>query len=125
MLRILLPRNKKQHLCCPQQPDELANTNNLLMKNKITLFIALVASASLFAAVSPKEKEALVKLYQATNGSQWTHSWDLNAPVNSWFGVVLKNDKVVSLDLSNNHLVGELPAAVTDLSNLQKLKSFV
>nr|MBP6374102.1 Two component regulator three Y domain protein [Flavobacterium sp.] len=94
------------------------------MKIKITLLLVLLTTANLFAAVSTKEKEALVSLYQATNGSQWTHTWDLTSPVHTWFGVVIKNDKVVSLDLSNNHLVGTLPEAITELVHLQKLNLF-
>ena len=94
------------------------------MKTISTLFLSFVATASMMANISSTEKEALVKLYKATNGSQWTNKWDLNAPVTSWYGVKLQNDKVIALNLSSNHLVGQLPNEIGDLVNLQSLNLF-
>ena len=79
-------------------------------------------STPIFASVSLPEKDALIKLYIATNGSQWKNKWDLNAPVSKWYGVKLSNDKVISIDLTNNNLVGELPTELGSLVYLQKLK---
>src|SRR6476620_326745 len=94
------------------------------MKRITTLILFFVATASTMANVSASEKEALVKLYKATNGSQWTNKWDLNAPVASWYGIKLQNDKVISIDLSNNNLTGTLPAEITTLTYLQQLNLF-
>ena len=94
------------------------------MKKVFTLFLFLVASVSMLANVSATEKEALLKLYSNTNGSQWTKKWDLKAPVSSWYGVKIVGDKVIGLDLSNNNLVGELPVQIVNLSNLQQINFF-
>ena len=91
------------------------------MKKVSTLFLFLVASVSMLANVSATEKEALLKLYSNTNGSQWTKKWDLKAPVSSWYGVKIVGDKVIGLDLSNNNLVGELPVEIFSKSIFSKI----
>ena len=93
-----------------------------MRKITVLLFLTALVSTSALASVSLSEKDALVKLYIATNGSQWKNKWDLNEPVSKWYGVKLSEDKVISLDLSNNNLVGELPAEIGSLIYLQKLK---
>ena len=91
------------------------------MKTKTTLLLTLFCAFSMLAAVSPSEKEALVKLYESTNGKQWKVKWDLTAPVSTWFGVKLLNDKVVAIQLADNNLIGELPAEISNLESLQEL----
>lgn len=52
----------------------------------------------------------LVSFYNATNGPNWTISWNLNQPMNTWQGVYLNAAGCVdSLILSNNNLSGSLP----------------
>ncbi len=41
----------------------------------------------------------LVAFYYATNGEDWTNSWDLNTRVSTWFGVSIDNCKVTCIDL--------------------------
>jgi hypothetical protein len=79
------------------------------MKTIFTYTIAILFSVSAFAEVSKTEREALVKLYKSTNGAKWIKTWDLKSPVSTWFGVEVKDDKVVSLKLMNNNLSGQLP----------------
>ena len=54
---------------------------------------------------------ALVEFYNATDGPNWTNSWDLNQPVSSWNGVVFDaaGDCITALLLDNNNLNGTLP----------------
>jgi len=61
---------------------------------KIFNYIAVIffVSAFTFAGVSPKEKEALLALYNSTNGKEWNSTWDLNASEDTWYGV--KIDKL-------------------------------
>jgi len=92
------------------------------MKNLTTLFLSFVATASMMANISSSEKEALVKLYKTTNGSQWTNKWDLNTPVDSWYGVKIQNDKVIALNLSSNHLVGQFAKRTRKLGQLTKFE---
>ena len=94
------------------------------MKATITLLVTLFFSATMFAEVSILEKNALVSLNKATNGEQWITKWNLNNPVNTWFGVKVINDKVVAIDLSNNNLSGKLPNELSNLKSLQTLNLF-
>src|SRR6478672_1372648 len=94
------------------------------MKNITTLILALGMTLSALASVSPAEKNALVKLYNNTNGAQWSNKWDMKAPVEKWYGVKVLNDKVVGIDLSNNNLTGELPKEIGNLTSLQSLNLF-
>ena len=88
----------------------------------LTSIVLLVAfSFSALAGVSPKEKQALVDLYTATNGAEWNTTWNLDADVTTWKGVTVFRDKVIALNLVNNNLTGQLPESVGDLQNLKVL----
>ena len=91
------------------------------MKNIFTLLFTVLASATMLAEVSVSDKAVLLKIYKATSGEQWHTKWDLNAPVNSWFGVKVEGDKVISINLSDNNLSGTIPAEISELVSLQEL----
>ena len=64
----------------------------------------------------------LVTLYNATNGSNWTKSWDLATPISTWHGITTNSEGCVrSINLSLNGLNGVLPPQIGDLSNLELL----
>ncbi|MCY4089393.1 MAG: hypothetical protein OXF62_01125, partial [Caldilineaceae bacterium] len=68
-----------------------------------------------------EERAALVALYEATDGANWTHSanWLSDAPVAAWYGVVTDaSGRVTELNLPANGLIGSIP----DLSALTRLK---
>ena len=70
------------------------------------------------------DREALVALYNATNGPNWTnnYNWLSDAPLGEWGRVITNDDgRVVELDLSFNALSGEIPAELGSLSNLTEL----
>ncbi|MFC1661569.1 putative Ig domain-containing protein, partial [Gemmatimonadota bacterium] len=69
------------------------------------------------------ECQALVTLYGATNGPSWTSStgWLATPTPCSWYGVTCTGGSVTNLDLYENGLVGTIPAALGNLSNLQGL----
>jgi len=67
------------------------------MRNIITLFLTLTFSVSLLASIPNAEKNILIKLHQQTGGEQWKVKWDLSAPVETWYGVRIQNNKVVSI----------------------------
>lgn len=67
-------------------------------------------------------RQTLEKLYNHTNGPNWTNSWDLNEPIENWHGVTLNESGCVKvLDLSNNGLHGTIPKDIGDLEYLTYL----
>ncbi|MEQ8714566.1 MAG: T9SS type A sorting domain-containing protein [Cyclobacteriaceae bacterium] len=65
---------------------------------------------------------ALVALYESTDGDNWTKNTNwLIGDVDTWFGVVVSNDRVIELDLDYNLLNGEIPEPLGQLSELQEL----
>ena len=70
------------------------------------------------------DREALVALYNATDGENWNESniWLSDAPLGEWYGVTTNDDgRVTALDLYGNGLSGEIPAWLGSLSNLSDL----
>ncbi len=70
------------------------------------------------------ECEALVALYNSTNGPGWTHNGNwlvTNTPVN-WYGVTLSDDgHVADINLDTNKLSGVIPPELGDLVYLKFL----
>ena len=79
-----------------------------------------------YAAVSlmaQRDSLALVALYNSTGGPQWFNTWDLDQPLNEWYGVHLDSDgDVVALDLTSNNLTGVIPSEIGFLIELTSLK---
>ena len=53
-------------------------------------------------------REALIKLYNSTNGDNWSNNtnWCSDKPVHEWYGVSKDGNGEYSIDLSKNHLTG-------------------
>ena len=71
------------------------------------------------------ERAALVALYNATGGPNWTNNanWVSSQPVGLWHGVTTDpSGRVVGLSLHENGLSGEIP---TELGNLASLTNLV
>ncbi len=84
----------------------------------LTIYKALTS----IIEVPQAEKDALIALYNATDGPNWTNTWDLNSSVDSWYGVRLNNSgNVESLSLSNNNLKGTIPPQIGNLTSLKTL----
>ncbi len=59
---------------------------------------------------SVSDSLALIELYNNTNGTNWTNTWELNQPINTWIGVELNSEGCVQkLIMDNNQLAGNLP----------------
>ena len=70
------------------------------------------------------DKAALVALYNATDGANWTTNtnWSSEESLSSWHGVTTNSDgRVTALALNDNGLDGTLPTALGDLSELEQL----
>ena len=70
------------------------------------------------------DREALVALYNATDGANWTNNanWLSDAPIGEWYGVTVdSNGRVIGLNLYNTGLRGEVPPELGGLTALQAL----
>ena len=77
------------------------------------------------------DREALVALYNATDGENWgggdnwneSNNWLSDAPLDEWYGVITNDDgRVKELRFYGNNLTGEIPPELGSLSNLESLK---
>ena len=71
-----------------------------------------------------QDRNALVALYHATNGSEWKYNgnWLSKAPLGEWRGVVTdENGRVTELRLGFNGLSGFLPRELAQLTHLSNL----
>jgi len=85
--------------------------------------LAFTSCASIVGLTQPADCDALVALYNGTNGATWTNrtSWlATNAPC-SWYGVACTSGRVTQLILNNNNLLGTLPTQLGNLTNLTAL----
>ena len=65
---------------------------------------------------------ALMALYYATDGANWTTKWDTaNCDICNWYGVDCLNGRVIAIRLVNNNLVGVIPVDLSQLTELQDL----
>ncbi|MDO5981448.1 leucine-rich repeat domain-containing protein [Flavivirga spongiicola] len=96
-------------------------TGLTLERNTITLGVTADT-----CVVSTTERDALMALYNATDGANWTNNtnWGTSAPVCDWYGVTVVNGNVTELDLHNNQLIGTIPSNISDLPNLKAIMFF-
>ena len=77
------------------------------------------------AEVLEKEREALIALYEATGGDNWTHNdnWCSDKPVSEWYGIYCNdNGTVCDISLADNNLAGEIPKEISNLTQLIALR---
>jgi len=97
------------------------------MKTKPTLFFLAFALCvnmnTTQAQVNVQDSLALVDLYDSTDGANWWDhtNWLTKNPVKTWWGVIVKNNNVIALDLTENALNGSIPSSIGNLINLQSL----
>ena len=79
--------------------------------------------------ISAQERQALVALYEATEGNHWKNHEGWLGPADSectWYGVQCEPSPtepatVIDVDLSENNLHGRIPEAIGQLVHLQRL----
>ena len=99
--------------CIPQGLQDVANNDFA------SLGLPFCASGDVSA-----DREALVALYHATGGANWTnnHNWLSSAPIGLWYGVTTDfSGRVTELDLHENGLNGQMPLELGNLSNITVL----
>ena len=68
------------------------------------------------------DRAALAALYDATDGWKSDANWKTDKPLADWYGVSTNNaGRVVSLDLDDNGLTGEIPRELGGLTYLESL----
>ena len=69
------------------------------------------------------DRDILVALYNTTDGANWTNrtNWLSDSDLSTWHGITISNEQIISLDLANNNLTGELPGVLGNLSDLKTL----
>ena len=76
------------------------------------------------ATIRAAEREALVALYNSTDGGNWTNNtgWLLSDDHCSWSGVdCLGGGRVTTVNLDSNNLTGSIPAELGNLTALFNL----
>ena len=70
--------------------------------------------------------EALVDLYNSTNGKDWSFktNWLSNKPVAEWLWVGVSGSRVVTLKLNSNNLKGSIPSSIGNLTQLKELELY-
>jgi Leucine-rich repeat (LRR) protein len=84
----------------------------------LVLFYFQVNSQSL-----ETDRAALIKFYNATNGSQWNNNTNWNSTISpcGWYGVICEGDRVANLNLFSNNLSGTIPPEIQNLPELNTL----
>ena len=69
------------------------------------------------------DKEALIALYNATDGDNWAYNdnWLSDEPLGTWYGVSVSDGRVTRLDFEGKQLTGTIPAELGNLASLRKL----
>ena len=73
------------------------------------------------------DRAALMALYDATDGNNWTDStnWGTDEPLDHWHGVTTGDaGRVVRLNLHANNLTGPIPPELGTLTNLESLRLY-
>ncbi|MCY3808097.1 MAG: Ig-like domain-containing protein [Gemmatimonadetes bacterium] len=76
------------------------------------------------ASVQLSDREALEILYDELGGDGWTDNtnWKTGIPLDEWYGVSTSGgNRVDTLDLRDNRLIGEIPPELGDLLNIEWL----
>ena len=80
-------------------------------------------SITVAAVIPTDDRAALVALYEATDGLNWTNkeNWLSATPLDEWYGVTVANGRVEWLELRSNQLTGSIPSELGNLTNLEIL----
>jgi len=85
------------------------------------LFFLTLSHHQSYADIPTAERNALIALYNHTNGNNWFNNSNWNDTPGTecfWFGVTCSNDHVTGIDLHRNNLAGYIPSEMSYLSDL-------
>jgi hypothetical protein len=95
-----------------------------LMRLLLVSFLIVSFSAAASAEAVPQlELDALMALYDATDGDNWKNNglWGEGTDPENWWGVETSGGHVSTIYLYQNRLVGTIPADLANLANLTYL----
>ena len=77
-----------------------------------------------FDKIMAQEREALIALYKAAGGDNWTDNtnWCSDKPLAEWSGISFRNGHVIGLHLFGKNLIGVMPAEIGNLTALETLE---
>ena len=93
--------------------------NDINCTNKLTFAIQYPS-----AKIPQLERDALVALYNSTDGANWKDNTGWMGEVGTeclWYGVTCSSASVTRLSLANNSLTGTIPGELGNLTNLTRL----
>ena len=102
----------------------LSRSGNFHRSNAVRVEVPLGALPEPSQTSAETDREALIALYNATDGPNWTDNdnWLSNRPLIAWHGVTTdRAGRVTGLGLSENELSGEIPAELGNLASLRSL----
>ncbi len=110
-------------LCEPEDPLFQAWLSNILDLKRTGVICGVEFSCDRVMQIPQGECEALVALYNSTNGPEWYHNtfWLFSRSPSNWDGVTVVSGHVTSIGLTGNNLNGHLPAELGNLTWLTAL----
>jgi len=90
----------------------------------ITAVFLLIVFSSIDAyCASTAEREALIALYNSTDGPNWFDDtgWLEAETECTWYGVTCQDSKVIRINLYSNNLKGSIPPEIGNLASLTGL----
>ncbi|MFQ5740797.1 MAG: leucine-rich repeat domain-containing protein [Acidobacteriota bacterium] len=123
-MRAYKPRLAGGVLIDPRSPRCLPHPIRPCLCSLAGVLIVSLSSSGLFGAIPASERAALIALFDAARGEEWTRNENWLGPPGTeseWAGVMVENDHVVELDLDQNNLCGTLPAQIGELKQLRRL----
>jgi len=94
------------------------------MKIRLCIPVLTLMATVASAQVPTVEREALIAMYNSTDGANWSNNNHWLGPVGTectWYGVLCSGGHVSTLIMQYNHIVGSIPPELGNLSGLQSL----
>lgn len=94
----------------------------LAIANATSNTVSVLRNNTITSCVPTPQRDALIALYNATDGANWDDNtgW-LSTDVSTWFGVTVSGCNVIDIALPGNNLIGALPPEIGDLTLLEGL----
>lgn len=88
---------------------------------KLLFFLLITSWLGAQWSISNAERDALIGIYNTTNGAHWSQTWDLTKDPRTWYGIIVKNSRVQEINLKGNALKGTFPANLATFQSLKKI----